>query len=372
MQIAFRVDSSALVGSGHLMRCLALARELTRRGARVHFVTRASAGNLNHLIRDAGYAVHELAPVVDDRHAMDHTCWKPGEIQADLSETVRILALLGPVEWLVIDNYGIDARWEKPLRRCVRRIAVIDDLANRDHDADVLVDQNLFRHMDARYEGRLPPNCQALLGPGYALLRPEFREHRERRMQQAGHDGAVRVLAFFGGGDTSDETGKFLRGWRESADSNWSVDVVLGGSNSRVCALSAFAAPLSGVRIRHQIGNMAELMAASDYAFGAAGSSNWERFCLGLDASVVCVADNQRETVETLSELGLVHYIGNAEKTDAAAYAYALAQLKSRTASMIKPSARLMEYVDGLGAPKVADTLFAVADEPCRSVQERV
>lgn len=371
MLVAFRVDSSQRIGSGHLMRCLALARELERRGATVHFLSRTATGNLNHLIRDAGYAIHELAQIMDDRYALDHTCWAPAEIEADLRETTRILKVAGAFEWIVIDNYGMDARWEKPLRSCAAHIAVIDDLANRDHEADLLIDQNLLRQVHLRYQGRLPCHCITLLGPAYALLRPEFRELREHRMQQRSRDGALRVLAFFGGGDASDETGKFLRGWREAAESNWSADVVLGGANLRVATLNKFAASLSGVRIHHQVGNMAALMARANYAFGAAGSSNWERFCLGLEASVVCVADNQRETVETLSDLGLVHYIGHAGHTDAAIYAQALVRLRSLATSIFKPSSRLMKYVDGSGAPKVAEALFAIAGKPNSSAQAR-
>jgi len=287
---------------------------------------------------------------------MDHRLWRSELIAADVKETRAVIASIGPIDWLVVDNYGIDVRWEAAMREACRGIAVIDDLANRDHDADVLIDQNLVEGMETRYGGRVSANCVALLGPRYALLRDEFRIARDACVRD--HDEATefRILAFFGGGDTSNETGKFLSGWRESTDCSYSLDVVLGASNPNLSQVRTLTAGLRNVRVHAQTTQMARLMATSDYAFGASGSSNWERFCLGLRATIVSVAENQIATARALQSMGLVDFIGTSEQTNETEYASALSRIRQKMNAMVSRD-RLMNYVDGLGTSRVAATL---------------
>ncbi|WP_232077940.1 UDP-2,4-diacetamido-2,4,6-trideoxy-beta-L-altropyranose hydrolase [Burkholderia sp. THE68] len=342
------------------MRCLALAHELAQRGAAIHFVTTAYNGHLGAMIRAAGFACHELI-AVDERLSMDHRSWTGEVLSEQVAEVKRTLASIGAVDWLVVDHYGLDARFETSCRALVKHVAVIDDLANREHDATLLVDQNLFQDAEPRYRGLIPAHCETLLGPAYALLREEFRAYREACLSRAAHTGALRVLAFFGGGDSSNETEKFLLGCRESIEDGLSVDIAVGGSNMHIGRLRSLAETMPGVRIHRQTPEMAKLMAASDYAFGASGSANWERLCLGLNASVVCVADNQVKTVHALVQQGLVDYIGHSDETTPSTYAQALHGLKAHPNDYLRPAERLMSHVDGLGARRVA---HAILDTP--------
>ncbi|SAK77438.1 UDP-2,4-diacetamido-2,4, 6-trideoxy-beta-L-altropyranose hydrolase [Caballeronia glebae] len=300
---------------------------------------------------------------MDERLSMDHRLWNAGAVSAHVADVGRTLASIGAVDWLVIDNYGLDAGFESPCRNFVRHVAVIDDLANREHDATLLVDQNLFQDADERYRALLPVNCLTLLGPRYALLREEFRAQREARVERIAPSGALNVLAFFGGGDNSNETEKFLLGWRDSVDGNLSADVVVGGGNPKIDRLRSLAATMQHVRIHHQTLEMASLMAGSDYAFGASGIANWERLCLGLNASVVCVAENQVQPARALAQEGLIDYIGSADETSPSTYAQALHRLKANPTDYLRHAERLMNYVDGLGARRVARAILNRASQ---------
>jgi len=145
MNILIRVDSSNAIGSGHVMRCLTLADSLREKGCNCQFVCRNHPGNLSALIQEKGYRV-TLLPLQEFQVEAypHHADWVGADWQIDAKETGSLIATLEtPPAWLVIDHYGLDARWETSLRPAVGRIFVIDDLADRTHDCDCLLDQNL-------------------------------------------------------------------------------------------------------------------------------------------------------------------------------------------------------------------------------------
>ncbi|MEX6780098.1 UDP-2,4-diacetamido-2,4,6-trideoxy-beta-L-altropyranose hydrolase, partial [Limnospira fusiformis] len=209
MKVIFRVDSSAQIGSGHLIRCRTLAEELRRRGAEVRFICREHRGNLIHLLSQAAFPVTVLPPPPQSSGEMEenYQAWLGVSAETDAQET--LLALGGEsADWLVVDHYGLDAVWERQLRPQVKQILVIDDLANRPHDCDVLLDQNYSQLGEQRYQGWVPHSCRLLLGPRYGLLRPEYPLYRQALSP---HRGQVRrVLVFFGGTDSQNMTGKAL------------------------------------------------------------------------------------------------------------------------------------------------------------------
>src|SRR6266516_1519977 len=197
-RVVVRVDASTEMGMGHLMRCLSLARDLADDGANVFFLLRSHAARLTGLIEGEGHSVR-LLPDPDrrpDAPAADGTAyalWLPTTWQKDAEQTLEAIDRIGPVDWLIVDHYALDARWERMQRKRVPRILAIDDLADRDHDCEILLDQNLVLNMERRYQGRLPSTCQPLLGPAYALLRPEFAGRRESLVGRSGKVGRILV-----------------------------------------------------------------------------------------------------------------------------------------------------------------------------------
>jgi UDP-2,4-diacetamido-2,4,6-trideoxy-beta-L-altropyranose hydrolase len=313
MDVVFRTDASLQIGTGHVMRCLTLAEGLRAAGAAVSFICREHAGHLCELIAARGYPLHRLpAPAASappEAGAPAHGHWLGLGWQQDAADTAA--ALPGRPDWLVIDHYALDARWEQALRPAAARIMVIDDLADRPHDCDLLLDQNLAPQMDGRYDGLLPPAAVRLLGPHYALLRPEF---AAARAALRARDGQVRRLfLFIGGADPDNHTGRALQAVASLQRPALAVDVVIGGANPHHAALAEQCATLPGARLHRGVDNMAELMAAADLAIGAGGGAMWERACVGLPSLVIAAAENQQSGSTAMARQGRVLYLGDAE-----------------------------------------------------------
>ena len=212
------------------------------------------------------------------------------------------------LSWLIVDHYALDKRWEGQMRPFTGKIMVIDDLADRPHDCDLLLDQNLYKGMERRYEGLVPDHCERLLGPRYALLRPEFAAARRTLRHR---DGRVRrILVFFGGSDLSNETAKALEAIRLLNRSDIAVDVVVGASNAKGDMIREICQRMPNTCFHLQVENMAELMALADLAIGAGGTTTWERCYLGLPTIVLVLADNQREVAEAMSAAGAIRNVG--------------------------------------------------------------
>ena len=166
--VAIRVDSSSQIGSGHVMRCLTLSDNLRERGADVVFVCREHVGHLCGFIEEKGYRVQRLPAPVDVCTGLDwnrHASWLGVSREQDADETLEVLRGGGPYDWLIVDHYALDQKWEQCLRPMTRWLMVIDDLADRSHDCDLLLDQNYYPDQDRRYESRVPNGCEKLLGP---------------------------------------------------------------------------------------------------------------------------------------------------------------------------------------------------------------
>lgn len=282
-------DASVSIGLGHVMRCLALARMLEEKGAKVTFLCREIS---QAIVEDNGFTV-VLVP--------------HGE---DVLE--KLVVLEG--DWLVVDDYSIDAMWERLARTTGNQIMVIDDLANRLHDCDVLLDQNLYDGFEKRYDHLVPAACKKILGPRFSLLRPEFQFFAQ---QQRSRDGSVRkILVSFGGSDPTNETAKILYALKH-VQSDLNVQVVAGALNPNLTELMELADQDNRVQLRAMVNNMAELMVEADLAMGAGGSTTWERCSVGLPSITIVVADNQRELMGTLDRLGALWNLGESQDVTA-------------------------------------------------------
>lgn len=282
------------IGTGHVMRCLTLANELRERRADVGFICRKMQGSLIRHIEDKGYRVYPLPPDID--------------LSLDRDLTQKILQKqTGLIDWLIIDHYDINASWEFYLREYAKKIMVIDDLANRRHDCDILLDQN-YNKNGSRYTGLVPENCVQLLGSEYTLLRSQFREARENFKRE--NSEIKKILVFMGGADPTNETGKVLKALKLLNRADISVDVVIGASNPFKNEITNMAKQMPHATCYFDINNMAELMTSADLAIGASGTSTWERCCLGLPSIVMILADNQKEIAEELEKEGVVVNLG--------------------------------------------------------------
>jgi len=320
MRIAIRTDASSQIGTGHFMRCLTLADGLKEHGAKIRFVSRHLPEHLHSMLAEKGHEFVSLDSTQNDM-ALDelaHAHWLGVSQAKDAADSIRMLSD-EEWDWLVIDHYALDIRWESALRRITKRIMVIDDLADRQHDCDVLLDQNFYADMQTRYTSKVPAHCELLLGPRYALLRDEFRQLHE---QIEPRNGPVkRMLVFFGGVDADNYTGRAIEALSEINVSGLHVDVVIGAQHP--CREQIKAAAAQHRFICHiQTDKMAELMAAADLAIGAGGSATWERCSMGLPSIILLLGENQRKAAEDLDAAGVLINLGDARLITNAALAY--------------------------------------------------
>ncbi|MDU4959264.1 MAG: UDP-2,4-diacetamido-2,4,6-trideoxy-beta-L-altropyranose hydrolase [Sporomusaceae bacterium] len=347
MKIVIRTDSSRYIGSGHIMRCLTLAEFLRRIGAKVSFVCRDLPGNVAYLVEQNGFPVHWLS-IADD-----------ADWEADACKTAVLVGQGWLPEWLIVDHYGLDARWERLLRPFVRRVMVIDDLANREHVCNILLDANFYLQLAARYEKIVPPDTRLLLGPQFTLLRSEFSQV-ERHGQC---DGSIkRILAFFGGSDPTNETEKLLAALKYLPERSFGLDVVVGAGNSRRYTIEHQCELLENVRFFCQVNNMAELMAQADLAIGAGGTTLWERCYLGLPSIVIAVADNQIETSQALAHVGAIHYLGYHADVSVKHIATAIRSLLADSAAFLTMARKAKKLVPVNGTEAVVRAMLSVGN----------
>lgn len=344
------------------MRCLTLADQLKNHGATTLFVCRDLMGNLGELISAKGHEVKLLSKPSGngfDLEWCDHAQWLEVGWEQDALETEEVLSDRDKFDCLVVDHYALERRWEARLKSRFKKILVIDDLADRPHDCDLLLDQNLYKGLHRRYQDLVPVNCRQLLGPRYALLRQEFLETRQRASEDTSH--GIRLLVFLGGVDREGVTLQVLAELPQLKQSfpDLLVDVVVGGQNPHREILSKLISEMSWVELHCQIDYMADLMSMADMTIGAGGATTWERCCLGVPALVLSVAVNQVEMTRYCAEEGLLHYLGPAHEVDAELLGAALRTFLASPEARRSMASKGLDLVDGLGARRVAAQLIA-------------
>ncbi len=335
MVFAIRVDSSMKIGSGHVMRCLTLARQLKSSGAEVFFICCELPGNMIDLIEKEGYVVVAF-PFIE---MVKRDLWKN-----DFKHTEMILSgVKKKVDWLIVDHYELDVRWEARLRANTKKIMVIDDLANRKHDCDLLLDHNFYYELENRYQSLVPSYCKQLLGPRYALLRSEFYEARKKLWER---DGKVRrILIFFGGSDPTNETVKALGAIKLIERVDITIDVVVGIANPNKEYIQHLCDDMPNAIFYCQVDNMAQLMANADLAIGAGGTTTWERCFLGLPTITVVVADNQIKTTKALANIGVILNLGLSDYISEKELSFAINRLITDDNILKKMSKNCMKFI---------------------------
>ena len=303
--IAIRTDASSQIGTGHFMRCLTLAEALKQHGAQIRFISRELPVYLRDMLAEKGMDFTLLADnaqtsPIDD---LAHSAWLGTSQAQDAQDSIQALADKA-WDWLIVDHYALDIRWESALRKMAKQIMVIDDIADRQHDCDILLDQNFYADMQTRYSGKVPAHCQLLLGPRYALLREKFRQLREQIKPRTG--AVKRIFVFFGGMDADNYTNLAIKALAEIQLEEIQVDVVIGAQHPYRAEIET-SCIAHGFICHVQTDKMAELMAAADLAIGAGGTATWERCCLGLPTLTFCTADNQQRQVADAALEGVLY-----------------------------------------------------------------
>ena len=358
--ILIRCDASLMIGSGHVMRCLTLARELQRHGAEVSFLCRRQPGDLINLLQPE-FAVLALPEQtlaacsgLDGRDL--YSSWLGCTQDQDAAHCLEVINKSGikSPTWLVVDHYGLDECWEAQLLAglsgtdAATKLLVIDDLADRCHQADLLLDQNFFGEITYhRYKDLVPPHCCQLLGPNYALLGPEYAQLHPLVPQRT---QLSRVLVFFGGVDLDNLSSRALEALLDPALAHLAVDVVLGRQSPHRKAVEHLVSLRSNTILHGQLPSLAGLISRADLALGAGGATTWERVCLGLPSLVVAIARNQIPIAEALDQAGYVQLLGDSASVTAEKIRSTLLSLLSQP----QPGTAAAALTDGWGASRIA------------------
>ncbi|MEH8261558.1 UDP-2,4-diacetamido-2,4,6-trideoxy-beta-L-altropyranose hydrolase [Aeromonas veronii] len=330
-KVAFRLDAGTEIGLGHLMRCLAIADRLKTAGAECHFLCHQLPMHLLPLLRS-----HQ-------HHAL-----------CDLDDAGP-LPTLRP-EWLVCDHYQIDRQIEQTLVIHCGQLLVIDDLADRPHHGQLLLDQGPLRST-ADYQSLVPADCRLLLGTDYALLRPAYRQLARQKASRWRHG-----LICFGGADPA---GACLITLNTLARLPWAKTVswtlVAGGANPFWPELQQRVAELPDLPLTllRQSDQMADLMSRHDFAIGAAGGMTWERACLGLPTLAVPIVDNQQFNDQVIARFQLAERLTLSELAEPEQLMQALQRLEWQADNYRR---RGQGLVDGVGLDRLTAWLLPQPD----------
>ena len=346
----FRVDASAVIGSGHLMRCLTLAKALQQSNWQVQFACRAHPGHLIQWLSDQLFEVITLKQPPDTQ-ATGYAAWLGVTEQQDAAELKE--QLQAPVDLLVIDHYGLSKTFELAMTDRYRKLLVIDDLANRPHPCDYLLDQNLYPQMHSRYDKLVNKEAQLWLGPSYVLLRPEF-----AKFQRAVDTNMPRFLVFYGGTDELNLTSRTIKALQQLQKTDFHADIVIGLANPHKTELEKLCAEDARFSLFIQTPHMAELMSKASLMIGAGGSTHWERCALALPALVVTLAENQVASTLSLVEAGVCGYLGQGQDLTQDKLSVAVQQLLDHPEQLQQMSDKAKQLVpQGGGCAAIVERL---------------
>jgi len=351
LKVVFRVDASLAIGIGHVMRCLTLAQMLKENGANVEFICRKHEGSLIGKIFLSGFNVHELEAfeVIGLDNKLTHSHWLGVTQQQDSDDCIDILKAK-KIDWLIVDHYSLDEQWQKRLRPYCEKLMVIDDLADRKHQCDILLDQTFGRQQED-YLALISKGCKLLLGSKYALLRSEFSEWRGFSLERRSKSKFKQLLINMGGVDVDNVTENVLDGLKlYNLPNDINITVVMGGSAPHLDSVKSKALTLPcKTEVKVDVGNMAEIMANSDIAIGAAGSTTWERCCLGLATIQIVIAKNQLFSAKMLEQYGSVQPVAKINE---------ISQLLENSDEWLKDVSITSSHIcDGMGVYRVTNKM---------------
>ncbi len=348
-----RVDAGVQIGDGHFLRCLTLANKLKNKNNQIIFISNKLPKHFVEKIKKSNFKIYKINGYTHIQEEKLGKKIKTQLIHNDLVETKKIIEKYkNSTNWLIIDHYGIDYVWEKNVRTNIEKIIVIDDLANRKHNCDILIDQNFYENMEKRYSKLIPNYCKQFLGPKFSLLRPEFFNARKNLKRKKQFN---RILISFGGSDPSNETKKALLAIVDLRK-KYKIDVIVGTNNPNKKQIMKLCSKISSCDFYEQVENISKYMKKADLAIGAGGTTTWERCCLGLPTIVTSTSKDQKKIAEDLSKIGCLIYLGVAKKTTKLDYVKILNEIDAKKLEEI--SKKCLQLVDGKGVKRTVSKIF--------------
>jgi len=342
--IFIRVDSSTKIGYGHLIRCLALADTL-KKSFKINFICTNLNGNLISQICKKKFEVFRF-----------NTKSQRINVKKDAEKTISIIKKYrNKKSLLILDSYILSQEWENRVRPYVKRLIVIDDLMDRKHSCDLIIDQNLHTQMNSLYINSVPKNCVKLLGPDYAILRNQF--IAQRKYAKIRSLPIKNILVSFGGTDNENHTLHALTSLKK-LNSDVNVNVVTGTANIGKKIIKNFCKKNFNYNYFEQVENMVKLMQVADLCIGSSGTTTWERCCVGLPAIAIVTSNDQKDIASAVSKNKCIINLGKIKKSDNVNYVRLMKNLKN--SELQNMSRNCMKLVDGKGAARISKYIFSM------------
>lgn len=359
MKIGFRVDAASHIGTGHLTRCLTLANKLQSMGHECIFFSRMFDINLSDRIAAAQCSLVTLGntlhvPILSIKSEKD---WIGVSLEEDCQDFIKAINY-SPIDICIVDHYSIDNSWESYVRPLVSSLVVIDDLANRQHDCDILIDQNYFPDYENRYLKLIPNDSLTLLGPKFTLLRDEFIDLRQQiNLPDLNISKKAKMLINFGGIGHFELLKKIISVITELPKFEYTLitGFLIPAEANKINELQNS----KNIHLLNSTTEMAKLMSTSQFAIGASGSTVWERFTLGINSALIEMADNQKHLLSFLHQQNLVDSLGNVNQINENDIYQYIKKLDINSKLYQNRRLHIMNLVDGLGTIRVSQTILS-------------
>ena len=365
LKILFRADASVQQGTGHIMRCLVIADELRKRGHECIFLTQPFLPDFLAQIEDRQHRLVFLKQnkmdLEYDSKDNEYLAWLGRPIIQDAMETLDVIKYERP-NVIIADHYAINAIWTSIVSCQEVKTVVIDDLADREHYCDLLIDQN-FGRTPEQYRELVSEKTKILAGAEYIFIKDDFRKTRKAAQKARLNRCPKRLNICMGGIDKDNATYKVLETiGKLNYFKNWDIDIVLRSAAPYANILREYVANQKlRMQLHFDADNVAELFSSADLAIGAGGVTLWERCCMGLPTVLLTIADNQIPAALAMTKTGAVIYAGDIRKQHWENKFDAKLQTLTQDSGVIHTmSTKAFDICDGTGIEKVCNMIELV------------
>ena len=341
MNVVFRVDASNKIGIGHVMRCQSLGLELRKKGVNVLFICRRDEGDCSSLLINNGFSIAFLTSNIEENE--------------DADKTIKILKDFEP-DWVILDHYALGILWEEKIKNLNTKLLVIDDLEDRPHKADFLLNQNFGYNKVELYKNLVSKPCKLILGPNYSLINNVYRKYNQLKINK--YNKIPRVLISFGGADLDNLTCYIVKNLLIIFENKLILDVVIGINYQHRELLKKLYKNVNNINIHYNLPTIAPILINADIAFGGGGSTNWERMCIGVPSIVISQAKNQLPACKALAEHGLINYLGDYKNLDKNKLKHSVLNFLQDKNNLFRMSEMCKIQVDGLGSERLVELMF--------------
>ena len=360
MNVVFRLDASKNIGMGHLSRCRNLAFFLNKKGAKIDFVLRNLDRNFKNFLNHKKYKLNYLPNnrIFNKTLNSDSEKLWPRLLQKiDAKETKKFLSKK-KIEWLIVDHYGLNYRWEKDLNNSVKNIMVIDDHLNREHFCNLFLNQNFTKSSTSFSNKYLPKKCKLLLGPKYSLLDKNYSDLR-KKIKIKNNKKIKNILVTFGGTNMKNLISKIISVF--NCKELHKINLTIITKERHIDSLKHKKnLNQPSIKFMPLVKNLSQYILKSDFCIGAGGTTNWERMCLGVPTLVFPIAPNQVEISNNLKKKKLIYLIKNYKGMNIKNLRKKIIEIINNRKELNKTRKKCLTFIDGLGAVRLSKMLFSM------------